>query len=743
MAASGTTVPSLRRVGAARLAAPPPAERSPWAISWSKPAALRALRATLVMPALFALTSEGMHHLQMALFAGFGGFATLVMASFGGTRRDRLLAHLGLAVAGSVALIIGTLASGTWWIAAMATLIVAFAIFFSGAISSNAASGANAALLAFVLPVASSGGAATIPDRLAGWWLASVVGTAAVLVISTAGPGDRLCASAACLATALAERLDEALRGGGGRAASRDATIAAKHHLMDVFTATPYRPTGLATADQALSNVVQVLEWTTGLLCDAFDEHLDLARANDADRDLLRASANVLRDVATLLFGAEASPELTALEQGRAASSAALTAAQEEGDPGGTLHAAAAHAAHAQAIAVAARTAAAEALIASRRADPETLAAERRQWYGGGASAIEERLPRAGALAAVAGVVTRLVSARSVWMVNSLRGAAALAAAVAVADVSGVQHAFWVVLGTMSVLRSNAAATGATAWRALAGTVVGFAAGAALLLAIGTGQIALWTVLPVAVLVASYAPGVAPFLFGQAAFTVTVAVLFNLLDPVGWTVGLIRVQDVAIGCAVSLVVGVLFWPRGAGGVVGADLADAFRRGGQYLTQAVDWATGARTIPPSAGGASVTAALRLDDALCAYLAEQGSKRVAKSDMWALVMGTIRLRLTANVLAGLQPCPGRMPGSDALRLQAAGLALYYERLADEVGSGADAVTGEDIPALEPGDARQTHPRGLWVAEHIEHLRHSARSIAEPAARFTAVRRRPWWR
>ena len=91
------------------------------------------------------------------------------------------------------------------------------------------------------------------------------------------------------------------------------------------------------------------------------------------------------------------------------------------------------------------------------------------------------------------------------------------------ADLTSVQHGFWVVLGTLSVLRTNAASTGSTALRALAGTVVGFVVGAALLLAIGTGPTALWIALPVAVLVAAYAPGTAPFAVGQAAFTVTVA----------------------------------------------------------------------------------------------------------------------------------------------------------------------------------------------------------------------------
>ena len=116
--------------------------------------------------------------------------------------------------------------------------------------------------------------------------------------------------------------------------------------------------------------------------------------------------------------------------------------------------------------------------------------------------------------------------------------------------------------------------------------------------------------------------------------------------------GLLRIQDVALGCLVSLVVGVLFWPRGAASVVGDDLADAFRRGAAYLAQAVDWALGTRHEPPDAGAAAVTAGIRLDEALRGFLAEQGAKRVSKEDLWMLVMATMRLRLTAYSLAGLQ-------------------------------------------------------------------------------------------
>ena len=66
-----------------------------WKPVWSVPAAMRAVRATVVVPALFAITYKVIGDPQMALFATFGGFATLVIASFNGSRRDKLVAHPG------------------------------------------------------------------------------------------------------------------------------------------------------------------------------------------------------------------------------------------------------------------------------------------------------------------------------------------------------------------------------------------------------------------------------------------------------------------------------------------------------------------------------------------------------------------------------------------------------------------------------------------------------------------------
>ena len=345
---------------------------------------------------------------------------------------------------------------------------------------------------------------------------------------------------------------------------------------------------------------------------------------------------------------------------------------------------------HAQVIALAVRAVVADALVATQRADPETIAARRRGWYGAQPEGtMGER--RAAALSGAIGVLARHASFRSVWFLNSLRGSLALAAAVLVADLSGVQHGFWVVLGTLSVLRTNASSTESTALRALGGTVVGFAAGALLLLGIGTSTPALWTALPIALAVAAYAPGTLPFAFGQAAFTVVVVVLFNLLVPAGWRVGLLRIEDVAIGCLVEPGGRRPVLAAGRGSVVGDDLADAFRRGAAYLTQAVDWALGTRADPPDAGAAAVTAGIRLDEALRGFLAEQGAKRVSKEDLWMLVMASMRLRLTAYSLAGLQ-APGNMRhhkdrgaayARTTLAHATADLTGFYERIAVLVG------------------------------------------------------------
>jgi hypothetical protein len=738
-----------------------------WRVMWSVPAAMRAVRATIVIPCLFLLTFKVIDDPQMTLFAVFGSFATIVVTGFGGSRRDKGIAHLGLALAGSAAITIGTLASGSAWLAAVVTLPVAFAIYFAGSAGPNAAAGVTGCLFAWVLPIASAGGAAVLPSRLEGWWLASAAGTLAVLVLSPRPPGDRLRAQAAKLAGILADQVDAAVQG-TGTDASAAATQAAGHELMNAFVATPYRPTGLAAADQGLASLIHILDWCTTLVLDASDGHLDLAAAPAADRELLILSGHGLRQVAAVMSGQQVRLDVERVWHGRLASAQNLHVPAS--DPESAIRRAD-YAYHAQAIGIATSAAMGEAQIAARLATPAQVAAQRRKWVSGLPEESEHersdgrfaatQAAWTGIAARTLGTVGTHASLRSVWFRNSARGAVALAAAVAVAKLIDVQHAFWVVLGTLSVLRTSASATGATALRALIGQIAGFAIGAALLVGIGTNPTALWIAFPLAVLIAAYTPGTAPFAAGQAAFTVTIVVLYNLLAPAGWRVGLLRVEDVAIGCAVSLVVGYLFWPRGVSSVVGDNLADSFLSGSDYLADAASWALGESAGRPGRAEAAVAAGNRLDEAVRAYLTEQGSKRLSRADLWILIMAAIRLRLTAHSMAGLPGEPEAHADDGglhaALGRQITAISDIFHRIAAQVAKPArndrgapppDAIalpaSGLASTARSPcGESSAYRSDALWVGLQLDHLQAHVPDVTGPAQRLAQLRRKPWWR
>jgi uncharacterized membrane protein YccC len=709
---------------------------------WSSAAALRAVRAMVIMPGLFALTFEVIGNIQMATFAAFGSFATLVLANFAGTRRDKLMAHAGLALTGSVLITIGTAVSSSVALAAIVTVPVTFAVFFGGILGPNAAAGVTAALLPYVLPAASPGTLSMVPDRLAGWWLASVVGTAAVIAMSRPGPGDRLRAAASKLAGDLAVELDAMVRGDATEETLNRCTDS-EHELITVFTASPFRPTGVATSDQAMANAVELLEWCASLVADSVRERNDLSGAPEIERELQAMAAEVIRASGTLLAGGSARPDLERLEDLRMRSISRLHQLPSDAED---FREQAQISFHAHAISITALAIGADAEVAARVTDVDRIANDGGRWFAG--TTFDPATSRRQAVANLAGLALGNASLRSVWFINSLRGSLALAAAVAVAELTSVQHGFWVVLGTLSVLRTNASATGATALRALLGTLVGFVIGAALITAIGTGSSVLWAVLPIAVFVAAYAPGTAPFAVGQAAFTVAIAVLFNLLVPVGADIVVVRIEDVAIGCAVSLLVGLVFWPRGVSSVVGDDLADAFRSGAAYLTQAVEWAAGIRKRPPDTALEAVTAGQRLDDALRGLMAEQGTKHVTREELWHLVGGSLRLRLTAHAVAAHPPHDVEEPYAaiEVLDQRTAVLRAWYDRLAAQV----DKPRGHSIDTLRPptfgaaGNQRLAlSPHLLWLCEHLTHLSEHLGELITPAERVAEIRRRPWWR
>jgi uncharacterized membrane protein YccC len=642
----------------------------------------RAARAAIVLPAVFAFADKVIGNPTTALFGAFGSFALLVLAQFSGPWRTRVLAYLALGCTGVVFITLGTLCSRSPWLAASAMAVVGFGVLFSGVFSGYVSAGAPAALLIFVLPATVPAANSEIPERLAGWGLACGATILAVMLLWPPRRGADLQHEAAAAVRSVADVLDAdadqlAQRG----RVAHDAVEGLERRLRG----TQQRPTGPTGPLAALASLPGELDWLLSLLLPPAEPEAPERAWAAESQEAMAAAASALRAAAERLDGREAQPDFARLD-------AALDAVAPEmvkrlpdlaSGPASSVAEALEPPFQIRAATYSTRQVAGYALRAAGADAPEL------DWPEPGSR------PERTALGATEQRAWEHGSVASVWFQNSVRGAAGLAIGVYVAQRTGVQHGFWVVLGTLSVLRSNALGTGRSILSAVAGTAVGLVVGAGLVIAIGTHDGVLWAVLPVAVLLAAYAPRAISFAVGQAGFTVFVLVLFNLLAPVGWRVGLVRAEDVAIGLAISLVVGLLFWPRGAAALVRQDLATAYERVADYLAatarQLIEGPSSEDAVP--AARAADVAVRRLDEAFRQYLGERSATRVNPEDVAALVSGASRVRRAAQSLTAL----GHMADGDA-RLDRCGHNLDHELEAIQTwysAFGFALMSGGELP------------------------------------------------
>jgi uncharacterized membrane protein YccC len=756
--------------------------RDPWLA-----ATRRAGRGAIVMPALFALCSKVIGSPEMATFAAFGAFSMLLLVEFTGPMIQRLRAHLVLTVAWGALVCLGTAVSSVTWVGVLAMVAVGFAVLFSGIVSSVLAGATTALLLAFILPVSLSAPLSTLPDRLAGAGLAAGASVLAVTFLWPRPAADPLSAPAARVCRAVAARLraDAALVLDPDASARAACASAAAHvdetgaALRRTFDATPYRPTGLSTGARALVRLVDELTWLTAIVARSTPPPGVSGSGPVAAPCAVRRAAAEALDRSADLLGAPRTADLAALESALGELRKAVDAMEDEAtgslpvyherDPGGPngrgdggmreFISSLDLSFRAQELGYAVQQIAGNVGLFAR--------AERRGWrdrlLGREPGALTDPLASARERAAAH------VDRNSVWLHNSVRGAAGLGLAVAAADVTSVQHSFWVVLGALSVLRSSALNTGQNALRGLGGTLAGSVIGGALLEVLGHNTTLLWCLLPLAVLVAGVAPSVISFAAGQAAFTVTLVILFNIGQSPGWKVGLLRIEDIALGCAVSVVVGVFFWPRGARAAVGTALAEAYADSADYLVGAVDYAVGCcaagpepASVPLAAGRRAAASARRLDDAFRGYLAERGSKPVPLAEMTTLVTGVVGLRLAADAILGMWRRAGDVhdererAAARAELLSGAGhVAEWYHELAAGLGRGLPvpaplphdlAADGRLVEAVRrdlrdaEGQATATAVRIIWTGDHLDAARRLQAVLAPAAAAATAAGSEP---
>lgn len=609
-------------------------------------AARRALRAAIVLP-IAAAVGFAFGGSQTPMFAIFGSVALLIIADFPGNRPARALAYCGLGVNGVILIVLGTLVSPRPVLAIATMFVLAVAVTFSGVLSEIVAAGQRSTLLTFVLPACTPVG--PIPDRLLGWGIALALALPAAMFLFPPRHHDDLRRHAAATCRVLADRLE-------GRATGDDVT-AAMHALKDNFLGADYRPVGLTAGSRALVRVVDDLQWLSDRVTDStgadlFEMRIPLVR-------VLRASANVLRTARgedREQYQAELSAAL-ADQRVIAVSRYRVDLVEILGEPSD----AAAIGAGRRLLAL--RTISACVGATGRVIGLAAAADARPVW----ARVLGRRLPESGAAdrvlsesQALASLPTGFVATRAVIVRNSLRTGLGLALAVAVTHVFPVQHGFWVVLGAMSVLRSSALTTGTRVVRAVAGTTLGFLLGVVLIELLGVDPPVMWAMLPIVAFGSAYVPEVASFVAGQAMFTMMVLIIFNLIVPTGWSVGLIRIEDVVVGALVGVIVSTLLWPRGATSRVARIVDAAYAVGGEYLTATVRRVTRgayeeADDRVTALGHDALTASRTLDDAVRQYLSESSGPTDLRGPVIRAANRAVRLRNAAEIIADVTPPP----------------------------------------------------------------------------------------
>lgn len=604
--------------------------------------ARRALRAAIFIPlaaaASFAVAGDN----QTPIFTILGSIALLIAADFPGTMGTRALGYFGLAINGAVLITLGTLAAPHPWVAVPLCLIVGMAVNFLGLLSEVIAAGQRATLMIFILPVCIRP-VAPLGDRIFGWVIALLICVPAALFVFPPRYDSELRRQAIRVCAALADRIE-----GTCSAQEVSAAIGA---LRTGFSTGAVRPITMTAGSRALIRVVPELGW----LCHRVDSYTStlLGQTTGAATRVLRACAAVLSPDAPP--GARSELE-SALATHRTASISRyhdeVTALLADPDDASAVQ---------RGRTVMSRRTMSGSIGLTGRIIAAAAAADTRPLW---ARILGRQLPETGiadrvytkraALSSLGGYI----STGSATVLNSLRTGLALALAVVVTIVFPIQNGLWVVLGALSVLRSSASSTGTTAVRAIVGTVIGFIVGAVIIGLLGVDPIVMWILLPIVSFGSTYVSQVGSFMAGQAMFTMMVFIVFNLIQPTGWKVGLVRIEDIVLGAAVGLTASVLLWPRGATASVRRAVDAALAVSARYLTAAVARVTrGASEQSDDAVMAlsqdTLTAVRTYGDAVRDYLSEAaGAVDMSLLDNNSRIP---RMRTTSDVIADIPPPP----------------------------------------------------------------------------------------
>jgi hypothetical protein len=715
----------------------------------------RAARAAVIIPLALLFGQVVIGDPQALIFIVFGCFAMLVMADFGGRRPARWLAYLGAVLAGALLVALGTLVSATAVGAGSVMLVLGFGLAFIGIFGGYLATAQLALLLAFVIAVSLPAPSSAVPSRVGGWMLAGLISTIAAMVLWPRPDRGDLPGRAADAVLAVADVVEHPPPA-GSYAEARAAVRAAR----DEYAAVARRPAGLTRMDRAYFEMFSELDQVIDLVETPFQERRATAQPSTDESDKLAATVLAeLRASAAVLTGGPA-PKLGAVEEARRAHRAALDRwVTDQLRAGRTAEEVLDGIDHDHTLRVI-------SYIAIGLAGNAVIAAGGRLEAGIRLPAAVPGRPGAGGIAVrVLRTIRTHLEPRSPVLHNSLRLAVGLALSVLLARTLGFSQAFWVVLGTLQVLRTSALGTGRTTVQALAGNVIGVVVGGFVAALAGSNPALMWTALPVGIFIAAYAATTVGFALSQAAFTVNLIIVFNLISPAGWQLGLVRIEDVAAGAAVSIVVGILLWPRGARQELARSVSGFYRATAAYLGPAFDRVLGLEVAGDLEGirRRAVRARDRADEGLKVLLSERGAKHMEPETATALVSAGNQGMLAADSLSVIAAdlgyralgCPD---GAAAIRTQVqsllARLTGLADRLEDHRSSAGDAepvsaqvLRAAAIGCLSRGGVEVEGGKAalavVMAREWAQNLARVETNLEQSVGEAAVAMRTPWWR
>ncbi|MFL0358484.1 FUSC family protein [Curtobacterium flaccumfaciens] len=556
----------------------------------------RAIRVAVVAPTAFAVASVFLPS-DVALFAAFGSIIQIVFVDFAGPAR--LARTVGVAAATSALVAVGSVLSASAVLATILVGMLAFVIAYGGIASTSLALAASPLLLALTLSATVPANGSDVLPRVTAWGTASVLVIAAKAVILPTATDDPLRTKTVDALGAIVRQL----RTGHPQ---REVEV-----LRQAYFTHPRRPDGFRPGRRRLLLVIDAVltvDEAVGAVVESPDGRLsaDEERAVVEAVELVRAGlggagrSQALLNVRVRLEDARERRERRFIGEGI-----------DESWPAHQL-----------------------LRRVLRLVDADAAADEARGRY-------------------LLEVLGSHWSWRSAWLRNSTRTSLTLAASIAVANLIGAEHAFWVAFGTLAVLRSNAASTALSAGQAILGTIIGVAVTELLLTVIPSAPWLAWVVLPVTLAVMAFSPEVVPFVLSQAAFSVAILDLFVLAAPQQPTIGLVRFEDVLIGVGVSACLGWLLWPRGVLTAFSSSVGAACIAAADYVAAAVR-STAALTSPRDTllrRRAAVAAGRRLDDSFRELLLERGSVDLTPAELIRLIVVPTAARETADAILDL--------------------------------------------------------------------------------------------